>query len=237
MTGTFELPATVTRELSNQARGHQPSGARPTPERNCRRQAEMMVRALLVTMALTAAGFMLIVLKPGQGGPTLFFGLNESAVWLLPGALALAIPAGVFGGILLTRVGQPDIIDETWADDTAGLAVLALLLSALTVGWLVPLAGGQTDRAMSGIQTDTPQVELREGRTSRLTLDRLVVQMDSTPGARQELWRRAAWIAPSVLLPLVAGVLAKLRAPWTRGEAALAVVMVFMISLRLGIGN
>ena len=187
----------------------------------------MTLRAILVTLALTAAAVMLIVMRPGPGG-------RESALRLLPAALTLAVPAGVFGGILLTRARQGDIIDEHWVDETARLAVLALLLNAVIVGWLVPLAHRETDRSISRPQTDTHQVDVRKVTAARLTLDQLFVQIDSAPGARQELLRRAAWIAASFLLPLVAGVLAKLKSSWTQSEAALAAVMVFMISVRLG---
>jgi hypothetical protein len=197
----------------------------------------MTLRAILVTLALTAAAVLLIVLKPGPGGLIYFAALGESAVWVVPGTFALAIPAGAFGGILLTRAGQADIIGQNWADDTARLAVLALLLSALTVGWLVPLAYHETDRAISQFRADILPVEQQEVKVERLTLDQLFVKLDSASRARQELLRRAARIAPSFLLPLVAGVLAKRRSRWTRGEAAIATVMVFMISARLGMGN
>jgi len=189
----------------------------------------MTLRAILVTLALTAAAVMLIVMKPGLGG-------RESAVWLLPAALTIALPAGAFGGILLTRSGRQGIIDANWVDETARLAVLALLLSAVTGGWLVPLAGQKTDRARSRLPADTHQVEVREVTPSRLTLNQLFVQMDSAPGVTQELLRRAAWIAASFLLPLAAGV-ARLKSSWTQSEAALAAVMVFMISVRLGMGT
>ena len=190
----------------------------------------MTIRAVLVTLALTAAAVMLIVMKPGLGG-------RESAVWFLPAALTIAVPAGAFGGILLTRAGRQGSIDEHWVDETARVALLALLLTTVTVGWLVPLACRQTDRSMRRLQADIHQVEVREGTASRLTLDQLFVQADSAPGATQELLRRAAWIAASFLLPLIAGVLTKLKSSWTRSEAALAAAMVFMISVRLGTGT
>ena len=195
----------------------------------------MTLRAILVTLALTVAAVLLIVQKLGPGGPLYLATLSESALWLLPTALALATPAGAFGGILLTRTRQGDAIDQGWADDTARLAVLALLVSALTVGWLVPLSLQETE-ALSRFQADVRPLEQREVRLEGRTLGQLFVELDSVPGAGQELLRRAAWIVPSFVLPLVAGVLAKLRSRWTQGEAALATVMLFIISARLATG-
>jgi hypothetical protein len=197
----------------------------------------MVFRAILVTLALTAAAVVLVVVKLGPGGPLLLPALGGSVVWLLPGALAVATPAGGFGGILLTRTRQGEITDEGWVDDTARLAVLALLLSALTVGWLVPLASHEIDGALSRLRTDIPAVDQREVKVEKLTLDQLFVDLDSVPGVRHELLRRAAWIALSFLLSLAAGALGKRRSGWTQGEAATATVMVFMISARLGMGN
>ena len=64
----------------------------------------MNLRAVAVTLLLTFVGAVLIVMKLGPGRLPIFFylaALGGSAVWLLPGPLALAIPAGAFGGVLL----------------------------------------------------------------------------------------------------------------------------------------
>jgi hypothetical protein len=145
--------------------------------------------------------------------------LGGAAVWLLPAPFAIAMPAGAFGGVLLARAEQKVVADEESTGDILRLAVLALLFSALTVGWLVPLAYQETGRAVSRFQNDRPPVELTEVRPERLRLDELVAGMGSVPGAGQELMRRAVWIVLAFLAPSFAAFLVRIRARWRRREA------------------
>jgi hypothetical protein len=78
-----------------------------------------------------------MVLELGFGGLIYFFALGP---WFLPGALSLALPAGALGGVLLTRAEDSVIAAEDSTRETVRLAVLTVLLSAISVGWLVPLA-------------------------------------------------------------------------------------------------
>jgi hypothetical protein len=110
-------------------------------------------------------------------------------------------------------------------------------VSALTVGWLVPLAYQETGWAVSRFQPDSLPVEQTQVRPERLTLDQLVARMGSVPGAGQDLLRRAAWIAPSFLAPLFAGVLVRIRKRWTRDEVAVATLVIYVISVRLAMGS
>ena len=57
----------------------------------------MNLRAVAVTLLLTFVGAVLIVMKLGPGGLLYLAALGGSAVWLLPGPLALAIPAAPLG--------------------------------------------------------------------------------------------------------------------------------------------
>lgn len=196
----------------------------------------MAQRALTVTLVLTlvVAAFITVqIMREFGDGAVLFLAILAGAgIWFLPGAFALALPAGAFGGVLLTRAEQTttDIVDEDPTRELVRLAVLALMASMLTVGWLVPMAARQTTGAFAPYR-DGAQAEQLEVRPAALPLDELIRQSGSLPEARQELLRRAARIAPSFLMPFFAGALILVIPRWTYKAAVTATLAVFVISL------
>jgi hypothetical protein len=195
----------------------------------------MTQRAIVVTLVLTlvgAAGTVIGILSELGAGGVLFLAILGGAIaWLLPQAFAFALPAGTFGGVLLTRAGHSAGVpaDDDSMRELVRLAVLALVLSTLTVGWLVPMASVEASRPFSRYQ-DSP-AEPRETNPSTLALDVLLAQAGSVPEARQELVRRAVRIAPSFVMPLFGGVLVILRPRWTFKAAVAATLAAFVISV------
>jgi hypothetical protein len=150
------------------------------PGKNTGRYSEMTLRAILVTLVLTAAGVALVLVKLGPGGLIYLAALGGSAVWLLPGPLAVATPAGAFGRRPAHASRQRRVREDS-TGATVRVAVLALLVSALTVGWLVPLAYLETGRKLSRFQGDSLPVEQPVIGLEGLTLDQLFVKADSVP--------------------------------------------------------
>jgi hypothetical protein len=195
----------------------------------------MTQRAITVTLVLTlvlAAFVTLQLLRELGNGAVLFLAvLGGAVIWLLPGVFALALPAGAFGGVLLTHADQSTgIVDEDSTREMVRLAVLALMLSMLTVGWLVPMASRQVTGAFAPYQ-DSVQAVQPEVKPTTLPLDQLIARASSEPEGKQELLRRAARIAPSFLMPLLAGVLVMVRPRWTYKAAVTATLAVFVISV------
>jgi hypothetical protein len=78
----------------------------------------MTLRAITVTLMLTIVLTVVIVMSMmfelGDGGVLLLAILGEAVIWLLPGSFAVALPAGAFGGVLLTQAEQSasEVSDE-----------------------------------------------------------------------------------------------------------------------------
>ena len=189
----------------------------------------MLFRAIVVTALFTVVAAAVGVMMLGPDGLLLLAILGPAAVWLLPSVVAVALPAGAFGGVMLTHADRAGVHDpdEDGNREAIWLAVLATLLSALIVGWLVPLAHQPTEAAFSRYQSGAPIAP--EVRPARLPLDALLVGLSSVPGARQELLRRAAWIAPSLFLPLLAAGLGVVKRRWTYRESVAATLATFVL--------
>ena len=197
----------------------------------------MIFHAFIVGLFLTGASAMLIAMKLGSDGLLYGAALGASVVWLLPGAMMLAAPAGAFGGVLFRqaeRSSRRRSRRRNLTIETLSLAVVAMIVSVLTVGWLVPRAHRETDRAIARVQQDDAMNrELPRFTFEGVPLDELLAQSEAMPGAWQELLRRATWIAASFLLPLVASVFITVKPRWTYGGATIATLAVFAISVQL----
>ena len=195
----------------------------------------MTARAVSVTLILTLALAGLITIELlrelGNDALLLLVVLGGTVIWLLPGVFALALPAGAFGVVLLTHADPSTAnTDEDPKRETVRLAVYALMLSTLTVGWLVPLASRVATGTFAPYQ-GSAQAEQSELRPRTLLLDELIARAGSMPHGQEELLRRVAWIAPSFLMPLFAGILVIVRPWWTNKAAVTATVAVFLISV------
>src|SRR5262245_40843152 len=106
----------------------------------------MTERAITITLTLTLALAAIITAQLlrelGNGALLFLVVLGGTVIWLLPAVFALALPAGAFGAVMLThaRVSTGNASDEDSTREMARLAVVALTLSTLIVGWLMPLA-------------------------------------------------------------------------------------------------
>lgn len=195
----------------------------------------MTARAFSVTLILTLALAGLITVELlrelGNGALLLLVVWGGTVIWLLPAVFALALPAGAFGVVLLTHADpSTGNTEEDPKRETVRLAVYALMLSTLTVGWLVPLASRVATGTFAPYQ-DSAQAEQPEVRPRTLPLDELIARAGSVPEGQEELLRRARRIAPSFLMPLFAGGLVIVRPRWTIKSAVTATVTVFLISL------
>jgi hypothetical protein len=189
----------------------------------------MLFRAIVITALFTLIAFAAAVMTLGRGGLLFLAILGPAAVWLLPAVVIVVLPAGAFGGVMLTyadRAGGYDP-DEEFNREAIRLAVLAMLMSALIVGWLVPITNQSTEAAFSRFQTGAPAA--LESTPAKLTLDALLAGMNSVPGARQELVRRSTWVVLSLLLPLLAAGLGVMKRRWTYRQSLAATLAVFVI--------
>ena len=185
---------------------------------------------------LTAAGVVLLVMQLGQGAPLFLAMLGGAAVWLLLAPFAIAMPAGAFAVSCSRGPSRRWSPMKTRPAKHYVSPVLALMLSTLTVGWLVPRAYQETGRAVSRLVPDGVR-RTDGGHTRETTLDQLVDGARSIPGAGKELLRRAAWVLPSFLAPLFAAILVRVRARWKLREAVAATLVIFGISVRLAMGS
>jgi hypothetical protein len=144
-----------------------------------------------------------------------------------------------FGAVLFARAEQEtsDIADESSNAETVHLAVIAMVLSTLVSGWIVPLGPERVEQEFSRFRDSTAAPEPADERPERLKLDELILRMNSVPGAGQELLRRFMWIAASFFTPLLAGVLVRLKSRWTQGEAAAATLALFIFTFQLVFGS
>jgi hypothetical protein len=196
----------------------------------------MALRTLIVTLVLTIVLAVVWLVGTmfwlGNGGILFLAILGGAIIWILPGLFTVALPAGAFGGVLLTQAEHPanDDPDEDPRREIVRLALFTLVVSMLLVGWILPMGfgdmSGQFDRYRDGAQAE--QGEVRPGS---LPLDELLLQAGSVPEARQELLRRAARILPSFFMPLFAGVLVMVRPRWTYKTAVGATLAVFAVSV------
>ena len=192
----------------------------------------MLFRAIIITALFTVIAAAAAVMTAGFDGLLLLAILGPTAVWLLPAFVVVALPAGAFGGVMLTHADRAAGFgpDEDANRKAMQLAVIAMLLSVLIVGWIVPTAYEPTEAAFSRYQngaTAAPEI-----RPARLTLDTLLVEINSVPGAKQELLRRAGWMVLSLLLPLFAAGLGVVKRSWTFSQsvAATAAAFVFVVA-------
>ncbi len=198
----------------------------------------MTERAITITLTLTLALAAIVtaqLLRALGSGALLFLAvLGGTVIWLLPAVFALALPAGAFGAVLLTHARQSTghAADEDSRREMTRLAVIALILSMVTVGWLMPLAlremVGTSPPHQRGVHAARPEV-----RPATLLLDELIVRAGSVPAGRQELLHRAALIALSFVMPLLAGALVMLKPQWMYSTAVAATLAVFIISMHV----
>jgi hypothetical protein len=198
----------------------------------------MIPRTIAITALLSVAAALQAVLAMGSNGLLFLAIVGPAAVFLLPPFIVLALPAGAFGGILFTHADRAtvDEPDEHAHRDAVRLAVLATIVSTVMVGWLVPQAGQPIEAAFSRFQDNSAQVAAAVS-PARLSLDELVLAIGSVPGAGQELLRRVAWIAASLLMPLFATLLVAVKRRWTYGAAAAATLAVFGVFVGLMTGR
>jgi hypothetical protein len=191
----------------------------------------MFFRAIIITALFTMIGAAAAVMTLGSGSLLFLAILGPTAVWLLPAFVVVALPAGAFGGVMLTHADRSGEFgpDEDANREAMQLAVLAMLLSAVIVGWLVPMANQPTEAAFAPYWSGEPPA--LEITPATLSLDALVVGISSVPGARQELLRRAGWVLPSFLLPLLAAGLGVVKRQWTYRQSVAATVAVFALTI------
>jgi len=196
----------------------------------------MIFHAFIVGLLLTGTGVMLMAIKLGSAGLLYVAAVDASALWLLPGAVMLAAPAGAFGGVLFKQADRTSRYGrrKDLTGETIRLALAAAIVSALTVGWLVPQAHQETGRSMARFQQDdTVKHELLRLTFDAIPIDELMTQADVLPGAWEEVLWRAMWIAASFALPLAASALVTVKRRWTYPGATAATLVVFAMSVQL----
>jgi hypothetical protein len=86
-----------------------------------------IVVTLILTIVLTFFAVVGIMFELGDGGILFLAILGGAIAWLLPGSFAVALPAGAFGGALLTYAEYPagEGSDEDPKREIVRLAVFA----------------------------------------------------------------------------------------------------------------
>jgi hypothetical protein len=161
--------------------------------------------ALVVTMAQAGPGFLLYVAM-----------LGEAAAALLPVHVAIALPAGVFGGALLAGSGPREQAERVQPAEVVMLTLVATLLSAWLVGWGMP-AGYQATEWASARYVDAPAVEQATLRPAALNLSELLA--DESAAARAEIFNRLGHVAACLLLGALAAALVASPLSWSHHVA------------------
>jgi hypothetical protein len=169
--------------------------------------------ALFVTAAQAGPGFLLYVAM-----------LGDAAAALLPVHVAIALPAGVFGGALLAGSGPREQEGRVQPTDVITLTLVATLLSAWLVGWAMP-AGYQATEQASARYVDSPAFQ-QPLRPAALNLFELLA--DDSAAARAELFKRLGHVAACLLLGALAAALVASPLSWSH-QAALGGTAVALI--------
>src|SRR5262245_65549117 len=103
----------------------------------------MIIRAIAITALLALIAAAQVFLAMGSNGLLFLAIVGPAVVWLLLPFVVFALPTGAFGGVLFTYAERASVDepDEDTHRDAIRLAVLAMILSTVIVGWLVPGAG------------------------------------------------------------------------------------------------
>jgi hypothetical protein len=186
----------------------------------------MISRAIVLTVVFTLTA---VTISLCRLGPLAVAMLGGFALWLLPGHLAVSLPAAAFGGVLMTHAEGVDSNEdrEEARGQTVRLILCTTLVSLLCVGWLMPWAYQESGRAFSRFVDRSSSVEEPARARADLTLEELLVRGGSDPVARSELTRRAGWVGAAFFLPLLAILLCGAHRRWTYQSALGATVAVF----------
>ncbi len=158
---------------------------------------------LLASAVLTFGAFLTLSAKAGPGLLLYVAMLGGSAVWLLPGLLAQALPLGLFGGTLVAAASRPTNDRIAPAQLLMPTVLIVGLCLGLT-GWMVP-EGYRVTAAAAARFTGGTESASDSLPAPALDLPSLVAA--GTPAARSELGRRLLPVTGCALAGLVAAVL------------------------------
>lgn len=180
---------------------------------------------LALTAAATVGALFATATQVGPGFVLYAAMLGDAIAWLLPVHVAVALPAGVFGGALLAGSGPRDAEARARPMEILRLTLVATLASAWLVGWMMPAAyeatAVRTDRYIdAGVKRpETPP-------PAALTLSELLA--DGSAEAVAEVVRRLRLTAPCLILGLVAAALVASPLAWTPGSALGGAAVAFL---------
>lgn len=158
---------------------------------------------LALTVALSAAAFMVTIFHLGAGFLLYLAAPGDAAIWLLPVHVATALPAALFGGALLAASGPRTSDGRPAPQEIATLVLLVTVASVMLVGWVMPAGYRASSAAMDRFQER--RVEGLAEAPASFDLDRLLA--DPSAAAREELQARVRVIAPCLVLGLIAWLL------------------------------
>jgi hypothetical protein len=183
------------------------------------------VSTLAVTAVATVAALFVTATHVGPGFVLYAAMLGDAIGWLLPVHVAVALPAGVFGGALLAGSGRRDAEGRARPADILTLTLVATLASAWLVGWMMPAAYEAT-AARSDRYIDAGTKRPETPPPAALTLSELLA--DGSAEARAEVGSRLRLTAPCLILGLVAAALVASPLAWAPRSALGGAAVAFL---------